>query len=368
MLEDDRVILFLRKTLTSAHLSIIPEFLDKIKTLGIESLFHVTKTEIFNKSNGSAIYFRGIQSSSGENTANLKSIANVSVVVIDEAEELIDETTFDRIDLSVRKKGVVNKVIIVLNPATKLHWIYSRFFEGNGVNEGHNGIVGNTNYIHTTYLDNIDNLDESFIESAELMKVKNPKKYQMIMLGGWLPKAEGVIFENWYIGNFVDAGLVLFGNDFGFSVDPTTLTKVCIDKKNKKIYVHECVYKPGLTTTEIYDIFKGHVGQRLIIADSAEPRLIEELKRKGLNIKGAIKGQGSVTAGIALMQDYDIVVTPESTNIIKELNNYVWHDKKSSTPVDSWNHAIDGIRYAVSDLLNGGKRPSGSLGRAMRGG
>src|SRR5690606_32477381 len=83
LLEDNRTILFLRKTLTSAHLSIIPEFLDKINSLGLNKLFHVTKTEIINKSNGSMIYFRGIQTSSNDNTANLKSIANVSVAVID---------------------------------------------------------------------------------------------------------------------------------------------------------------------------------------------------------------------------------------------------------------------------------------------
>ena len=366
MLEDDRTILFLRKTLTSAHLSIIPEFIDKIKTLGLDSLFHVTKTEIFNKSNGSAIYFRGIQSSSGENTANLKSIANVSCVVIDEAEELTDEATFDRIDLSVRKKGVVNKVIIVLNPASKQHWIFERFFEQAGVNEGHVGVVGNTNYIHTTYLDNLDNLDESFINSAELMKVQNPKKYEMVMLGGWLPKAEGVIFENWHVGDFVDGGIVLYGCDFGFSVDETTLTKVAIDKKQKKIYLHECVYKSGLTTSEINVLFKSYAGNRLIVADSAEPRLIEELRRSGLNIKGAVKGQGSVTAGIALMLDYELIVSPTSVNLIKELNNYVWHDKKSNTPIDAFNHLIDGARYAISDLLNGGKRPGGTLGKSMR--
>src|SRR5690606_37283535 len=107
----------------------IPEFKEKLDILGLSNLFDITKTEITNKINGSAIYFRGIQTSSNDNTANLKSINNVSILVIDEAEELTDEMIFDRIDLSVRQKGVSNKVIIILNPAPKEHLIYKRFFE-----------------------------------------------------------------------------------------------------------------------------------------------------------------------------------------------------------------------------------------------
>lgn len=138
MLAEKRNILFLRKTLTSAHISIIPEFVQKLELLGILEHFDITKTEIRCKLTSSVIYFRGIQTSSSDNTANLKSISGVSLVIIDEAEELTDETTFDRIDLSVRQLGVTNKVILILNPATREHWIYQRFFEGAGVQPGYN--------------------------------------------------------------------------------------------------------------------------------------------------------------------------------------------------------------------------------------
>lgn len=366
LLEDDTKILFLRKTLTSAHLSIIPEFISKLEVLGIDKLFHITKTEIVNKSNGSVIYFRGITSSSSDNTANLKSLSGINCVCFDEFEEVTDETTFDRIDLSVRTMHKPNKIICVMNPSSKEHFFYKRFFEGYGVDGDFNGVKNNCTYIHTTYLDNLENINPSFIEQADLMKKNNPEKYKHVLLGSWLPKAEGVIFENWRVGDFIDGGIVLYGCDFGFSVDETTLTKVAIDKKQKKIYLHECVYKSGLTTSEINGLFKSYAGNRLIVADSAEPRLIEELRRSGLNIKGAVKGQGSVTAGIALMLDYELIVSPTSVNLIKELNNYVWHDKKSNTPIDAFNHAIDGARYAISDLLNGGKRPGGTLGKSMR--
>jgi len=129
------------------------------------------------------------------------------------------------------------------------------------------------------------------------------------------------------------------------------LVKAAIDKKAKKIYLHECLYKPRMTTGDLFDVMSKECGKSLVVADSAEPRLIEELKRMGINIKGAIKGQGSITAGIAIMQDYELIVSPSSENIAKELNNYSWHDKKSNVPIDAWNHALDASRYAISDML-----------------
>ncbi len=353
MLEDNRGILFLRKTLTSAHVSIIPEFIEKLDLLGIRDYFNITKTEIKHKYNGSVIYFRGIQSGSGDNTANLKSLNNISTVVIDEAEELTDEKVFDRIDLSVRQLNVTNKIIIALNPSTKTHWVYVRFFEQAGVQEGFNGVKGNVTYIHTDYRDNAQNLSESFLQQIELIKQNNPEKYNHVILGGWLNKAEGVIFTNWKIGNFEDNGKTIFGQDYGFSVDPSTLVEVSIFKSQKKIYLRECFYRTGLTTSEIFEFNRNYAKNSLIVGDSAEPRLIEELKIKGLNIIEAVKGQGSVTAGIALMQDYELIIDPSSVNLIKELNNYVWNDKKSNTPIDAYNHILDAIRYAVShELMN----------------
>lgn len=351
--EDDEKILFTRKTMTSAHISVIPEFKDKIERLEKEYCFDITKTEITNKLSNSQILFRGLQSSSGDNTANLKSLQGVTCWVLDEAEELTDEVLFDRIDLSVRHMTKQNRIILVMNPTSKESWIYKRFFESGGVNPGFNGVKENVTYIHTDYRDNISFLPKDFVFQIERLKESNPVRYEHVILGGWLNKAEGVIFNNWKIGNFEDNGKTIFGNDYGFSIDPTTLIEVSIIKSQKRIYLKECYYKPGLTTSEIYDLNKSYAKDRLIIGDSAEPRLIEELNQKGLNIQGAVKGQGSVTAGIALMHDYELIIDPNSTNLIKELNNYVWNDKKSSTPIDAFNHGIDSARYAVShELMN----------------
>jgi len=344
--EVGHVILFTRYTLTSAHVSIIPEFIDKIDTADLRADFHITKDEIINLKTGSKILFKGIKTSSGTQTANLKSLAGVTTWVLDEAEELDNEEIFDKIDFSIRVKELQNRVILILNPSTKEHFIYKRFFESKGVEGGINLVKGDTTYIHTTYLDNEDNLSDSYLARIRDIKLKNNKKYSHIVLGGWLDKAEGVVFNNWTFGEFNPDDLqTSCGMDFGFSVDPDTITEVAIDKKHKKIYLKELLYKNGLKTEELVKIVLDRVGDKLIIADSAEPRLIADLKSKGVNIKAVKKG--TIESGITMMLDYDIIVEPKSSNIAKELNNYVYSDKSSKLYVDDWNHAIDGSRYNI---------------------
>jgi phage terminase large subunit len=349
--EQGHVILFTRYTLVSAHISIIPEFIEKIELMQMQSNFVITKDEIINTVTGSKIIFKGIKTSSGTQTANLKSLQGVTTWVLDEAEELTDEDTFDKIDLSIRHKVKQNRVILILNPTTKEHFIYNRFFESKGIQEGVTLTRNDTTYIHTTYLDNIENLSKSFLDQIEQIKSHRPEKFKHQIMGGWLDKAEGVIFTNWSIGDFVNTGTVVFGQDYGFSNDPSTLVETSIDRANRKIYIKLHLYQTGLTTSDLYEINKRVAGDSLTIADSAEPRLINELRAKGLNILEAIKGQGSVTHGISILQDYDLVIDPESIELHKELNNYSWLEKKSKTPIDNFNHAIDAIRYAVTYQL-----------------
>jgi len=343
--------------MVSAHLSIIPEFLEKITLLGFEDVFSINKAEVLNTSNQSDILFRGIKTSSGNQTARLKSLQGVSCWVLDEAEELIDEDIFDTIDLSIREKGVQNRVILILNPTTKEHWIYNRFFQNKGIEDGFNGVKDNICYIHSNYLDNKDNLSKSFLESIEGLKHTNFKKYQHKILGGWLDKAEGVVFENWSFGEFNPNDLqTSCGMDFGFSIDPDSLVEVAIDKKHKRIYVKEHIYQNGLKSHELAKIVLDKVDDKLIIADSAEPRLIEDLRHLGANIKPVKKG--TIESGITRMQDYELIVDNKSSSIAKELNNYVYADKGSKLYVDNYNHAIDAIRYNVIyhlDNPNAGK-------------
>ena len=359
--ERGHTILFTRYTMASAHISIIPEFIEKLEELDKVEDFHITKDEITNLQTGSKIIFKGIKTSSGDQTANLKSLQGVTTWVLDEAEELVNEDIFDKIDLSIRAKGKDNRVILILNPTTKEHFIYKRFFEGRGVEGGSNTIKEDVTYIHTTYKDNKENLSDSFLKQIETTRERRPERYKHQILGGWLEKAEGVIFSNWKLGKFREVSPSVFGQDYGFSNDPTTLVQTSIDRDTKTIYLKQHIYKQGLTTSQIADMNRRFAKDSLIIGDGAEPRLISELNALGNNVTPAIKGADSIIYGISLLQDYDLIIDEDSVDLVKELNNYSWLEKKSQTPCDKFNHLIDAVRYSVSYQLSNPNRGKYSI-------
>ena len=350
--EDGHRILFSRYTMTSAQTSIIPEFVEKIELMGVQDDFRITKDEIINLTTKNSIIFKGIRTSSGNQTAALKSLNGITTFVLDEAEELVDEDTFNKIDLSVRVQDKPNRCILILNPTTKEHWIYQRWYQNLGVPEGWNGKEGNSTYIHTTYMDNKENLSDSFLEQVYEMKRRRPDQYQHAILGGWLNKAEGTIYKNWRVGEYRHLEQTVFASDIGFSVDPSVLCQISIDSDEKKLYVRECYSQKNMTTSMIAQKNKQFCGLDLIIMDSAEPRLIQELKNMDLNVKPAVKKQGSILSGIALVQDYEIVVDKGSHNVIRELNNYVWQERNTK-PIDKFNHFMDAIRYGTQFLIQG---------------
>ena len=350
--EHGHKILFTRYTLTSANTSIIPEFIEKIDLMDVHRDFRITKDEIINLKTNSSIMFKGIRTSSGNQTAALKSLNGVTTFVVDEAEELLEEDVFNKIDFSIRTQGKQNRCILILNPATKEHWIYQRFFLYKNIKGGYNGVTNDVTYIHTTYEDNKKNLSDSFISQIMDMKRRTPSKFEHIILGGWMEKAEGTIIRNWKLGEFAQTELTCYGQDFGFSMDMTTLVKVSVDREVRKVYVKEVFGKTGLSTSDIAFMNRKECGADLIICDSSEPRLIKELKNTGLNIRPTIKKKGSILSGIALMQDYEIIVERNSHNIIREFNNYVWHER-GQKPIDKYNHFVDAIRYSLQYLVQG---------------
>jgi len=357
-------ILFTRLTMTSAHLSIIPEFIEKLELLGVEHVFNINKTEIFNKETNSDIIFKGIKTSSGDQSANLKSISGVNTWVMDEAEELVDEETFDKIDFSIRVKDQKNTIYLILNPTTKEHWIWKRFFEGHCEYKEIDGcqIPISTHpqvlHLHTTYLDNLKNLNESFLENIKHLKKTNFPKYEQVVIGGWRAKPEGVVFERWKQGKFNEKLNYVWGMDFGYAIDPTSLVKCAVEtftdeagiNEQNILYMQEYCYKPNMTTDDILDLLARYVKKHeLIVADCAEPRLIAEIRQNGYNIIPARKGKDSIMAGISKMQDYELIVSPASSNLMMELDNYAW-DKDKGKPIDNYNHIIDAVRYAMEQL------------------
>jgi phage terminase large subunit len=211
-----------------------------------------------------------------------------------------------------------------------------------------------TTYIHTTYLDIEAKLPEDYVRGIKKRIEIEPDWYKHVILGGFLDVAEGVIFNNWEIGDFNEDSDYDFGADWGYSNDPSTLIKVSIDSKMNTIWLKEELYDTKLETPDIIEIFKRVAGNKLIVADSAEGRLIEEVRKGGVNIKPCVKGAGSVKEGILLMRGFKIIVDPSSKNLIKEMNNYVWADK-GEKPIDLYNHLIDAARYIITHRL---KKPN----------
>jgi len=205
-------------------------------------------------------------------------------------------------------------------------------------------------HIILTYLDN-EGVPEEIKKSIE--QRKNRKGWWQVYGLGQLGEVEGKIFKEWNIIDEVphEAKLIRRGLDFGYSNDPTTL--VDIYRYNGGYIFVERLYQKGMSNKEIADFIKSlDEPSMLVVADSAEPKSIDELKRYGINVLPAVKGQGSVTQGIQYIQDQRVSVTKESTNLIREYRNYLWATDKDgkilNIPMDIYNHCIDAIRYALS--------------------
>ena len=376
-------ILYTRYTLTSTDDSIKAEIAEKIDLLNwrdymkplldrVEVTSH--KDVILDKGQRPGIVFRGIKTSQGTQTANLKSLKNFSRFIVEEGEELPSFEEWEKISLSIRRADRKNVSVIILNPSTKTHWIYEKFFLDAGVEEGFNGIKNGVCYIHTTYQDvprefipdeiyqkfeaarvdweAYDKLTPEERETCDRALKKNALWFKHVVLGGWLAKAEGVVFEEWDEEVFPEDRAFTWGLDYGFDPDPTALVKVAIDSKRKVIYLKEYCYHNGLSTDQISDVLSQYTDHDdLIVADSAEKRLNIELIQKGHNIQPSVKGAGSIKAGIKMMKSYRIVVDPSSVNLKLELDNYVWNDKRAGIPVDEFNHLIDAARYNIARQL-----------------
>jgi len=353
-------VLFTRYTLSSANISVIPEFREKIDLLGVGDEFNMTNAQISHKVTKSEIIFSGIKTSSGNQTAKLKSIPALNVFIVDEAEEFVSEKDFDTIDESIRMPDTPNLVILVMNPQDVEHWIWKRWFEKSHRMETIDGHMipisthEDITHIHTTYLDNYHNISKDYIAKIEAIKSKSPEAYAHRFLGKWLDKKQGVVFPNWVEGEFDNSLPFAYGLDFGFYPDPLALVKVAVDTSANKIYVKEIIYEQSLSYDMVLTKIRNSIElDAMVVADTSEPRLIDALTSNGINVHKTEKYAGSVVDGIKKMSDFTIVVTEESYNLKFELRNYIWNDKKSSTPMDADNHGIDALRYGCMRLLEG---------------
>jgi phage terminase large subunit len=345
--EPNMVFSIVRKSFPSMRVSIMRDWVGILKDLQIWDENRWSATEhIYTFDNGSMVEFMSIDSSEKR-----KGSAR-DYLFVDEANELSREDWF-QLFIRTRKKS-----IIAYNPS-----------------------FGTNNYIFTeiqthpeadlyisTFRDN-PYLEKQLVEEIERLKEINPEYYKIYGMG--MPGNNiGTIFSINLIEEVPEnAEFVAFGLDYGFTVDPTSL--VAIWKRDKDLYIEELIYEKGMVTSDIAQrLVDLEVGREEIWADSAEPRLNEELYRLGFNVKGVRKGKDSIKLGIDLMMQYRLVVTKRSKNIVKEFGEYVWMVDKNGNfeniPVDYSNHAIDAIRYVCMERLNAKKINAGRYQISIR--
>lgn len=315
--------------------------------------------------NGAVFLFKGM-----DNSEKIKSIKGISDVVMEEASEF-HLNDYTQLTLRLRERKHLNKqIFLMFNPVSKLNWVYKYFFTG----EPHR----NTLIQQSSYKDN-KFLDEMTRQNLEDLANRNPAYYKIYALGEFAT-LDKLVFPT-HTEKLINPDEIkqlpsYFGLDFGYINDPSALIHVKIDTKNKQLYIVDEYVKTGMLNDEIANVIKqlGYAKER-ITADSAEKKSIAEIKRKGIErIKPAMKGADSIMSGIQFISQFDIIVDERCTKTIEELNNYTWKKDKSTDeyynePVDTYNHSIDALRYAVEELMlkdKQGKKDAKQLRRIKR--
>ena len=360
---DDYNILFVRYTMVAAKDSIIPEFLDKIELFQCDNDFHITAKDVINKQTNGRIMFRGLVVNSKNQIARFKSIAKLKRCVVDEAQELNDESLFDQIDQTIRSDEVDNEIWVVWNPPRdKNHWIYRRFFKEPGVDITFNGVKDDVTYIYTTYLENIENLNESFIKTAEKVKAKDYDKYLNEYLGIPVGFKEGQIYK-WTAmpeSEWEPTRVTLcYGVDWGYTNDPTAVLRVDFDYDTKTVFLKQVMYEKEMQPRDVAKAVREDMEKCkcrkdiLIYCDPARPEHIAELRRHNLN---ATKAVNKNKAGrINYLQGFDVMYDGE--DIGNEADNYSFKphpmDKTQFTnePEDGNDHLMDAASYGACTHL-----------------
>ena len=327
-------------TLRNTCFAQFKEILEKWKLLPLyvkvrETDFHIQFP------NGSEIIFTGL-----DEETKLLSLTNIGTIFIEEAYE-VPKPIVEQLNLRLRGRTENQQIIMAFNPISKNHWLYD-FCEVNP--------PSSFLYTHSTYKDN-PFLSEEYVSELEEMKVRNPARYKVYGLGEWGVNVDGLVFSNWRVSDFDYTqieGELLIGLDFGFINDISAIVASIICEETKQIYVFRTYGARGKTNSELAAIIKDlGFSKSVIIADSAEPKSIEEIRREGVSrIRNSTKGKDSIIHGIQKLQNYEIIVHPSCGGLIEEFENYTWEkDKNTGTflnkPIDSYNHYIDALRYSL---------------------
>ena len=344
-LKGKRKILVVRKvarTQKESCFAVICKILESIKLLNI---CKINKTTLdITLPNGSIILFKGM-----DDSEKIKSIADITDIWCEEATELtLDD--FSQLNLRLRALNPNLQIFLSFNPVSKANWCYKYFFERET----------KAFVLHTTYKDN-NFLPKDYRKEIEDYKNTNPAYYKIYCLGEFatLDKLIFPIIHKQIINQDNIKHLKFFcGLDFGFTNDPTAIIWGRYDKENKIVYIIGEYFKKGLTNDEIYKTIDSlGLRKEIIIADCAEQKSIEEIRRLGITrIKPCKKFNDSVNFGLQWLMTRKIVIDERLTGIIEEFENYTWQKDKITNeyinkPIDNFNHGIDALRYGLEDIM-----------------
>ena len=357
-------VLVLRRYFCTHGTSTFNQLLWAINRLGVSHLWKASKSplQLTYRPSGQAIYFRGL-----DDAQSINSIVAAEGYICwtwwEEAYQIANEDDFNKVDMAIRGQlpaPLFKQHTLTLNPWSDKHWIKRRFFD----KQSDDTLAITRNYDCNEFLDQADR------NIFEKMRIESPRRYAIEGRGEW-GVSEGLVFDNWQVKDFSPDSMLrmlsqrtykpkyrkLFGMDFGFSNDPTAFVCLLADEDARELYVCSEFYRSGMVIEEMFNaICDLGCRNEAIIADSASPLIIEELRRRGITgIRGAKKGTNSIRDGIARLQDYKIFIHPSCKNTEAEFSNYCWKTEPrtgevTNQPIDEWNHIIDAIRYATESL------------------
>ena len=327
----NKIITICRKTFPSLRATVLRDFLQ------ILNHYQIYRDEYHNKSSSEYNLFGNLVEFTSLDQSQKIRGRKRDLLFINEGNELHWE---DWQQLIFRTQ---ERIILDFNPSDEYHWIYDNVITRK-----------DCAFYKTTYLDN-PFLEDVIRDEIERLKETDDQYWQIYGLG---ERASSIntIFKYSEVNRIPDdAKLISYGMDFGYSNDPTTLVSVFVMEHN--LYINEHLYRTQMTTQDI-NVFlrEQNLLSNPIYADSAEPRLIAELRRMGHNIFPSLKGKDSVNAGIDLLKRYKLHITANSNNAIQEFRNYKWKEDRSgkliNVPEDKHNHIIDPCRYATYSILS----------------
>ena len=327
----NKIITICRRAYPSLRATVLRDFLEILnKNKMYSELFH-------NKSNSEYNLFGNLIEFVALDQSQKIRGRKRDLLFINEANELYYE---DWQQLIFRTQ---ERIVIDFNPSDEYHWIYDKVLPR-----------ADCDFYKTTYLDN-PFVEDAIKQEIERLKDTDEQYWQIYGLGE-RAASRSTIFK--YIEVDIipyNAKLIAYGMDFGYSNDPSTLVSVYTLEHN--LYIKEHLYRTQMTTNDINEFLKKELlSNNPIYADSAEPRLIRELRTMGHNIFPSMKGRDSINAGIDLLKRYKIHILSSSNNAIQEFRNYKWKEDKSgrltNVPEDKHNHIIDPTRYATYSILS----------------